>query len=77
MYSVRLDTERCKGCALCIKVCPMGVFALSDAVNARGFRDILIASPSECIGCLCCYLLCPDIAIEVDRVAEAAEPYVT
>ena len=30
--------ERCKGCGLCITVCPKQILALEDGTNIKGYR---------------------------------------
>lgn len=71
MYSVKVDSGLCKGCGLCARVCLLGVLEMSRTVNARGFRDVVVKASSDCIGCLCCYLVCPDIAIEVAETGDS------
>ncbi|MBT8340278.1 MAG: ferredoxin family protein, partial [Desulfatitalea sp.] len=33
----QIDTDRCKGCGLCVMVCPKKVLAISDQLNPRGY----------------------------------------
>ncbi|MBO4646452.1 MAG: 4Fe-4S binding protein, partial [Bacteroidales bacterium] len=33
-----IDTEKCKGCAVCITGCPNQCIALSKHVNAKGYN---------------------------------------
>ncbi len=33
-----IDTERCKGCGVCVPVCPMKCIALSKNVNGKGYN---------------------------------------
>ena len=53
-----IDTERCKGCGVCVPVCPMKCIALSKNVNAETVND-------SCIGCASCAMVCPDGVISV------------
>lgn len=66
-YIVLLDPSVCKGCQICIEVCPKGVFEKTDKISKRGHHIIKVARPSECIGCLECEVLCPDLAITVEK----------
>ena len=37
--AIVVDTERCKGCALCVEACPQDVIALAlKKVNVHGYR---------------------------------------
>lgn len=69
--AVTVNTERCKGCNLCVVACPSGVLALMQKeVNDRGYHFAYMAEPEKCIGCQSCALVCPDACIEVYRVVE-------
>ena len=63
-----IDSEHCKGCALCIGVCPQDVIHMSDAFNARGYHPAQLIDPDgRCTGCAVCAVICPDTAITVYR----------
>ena len=63
-----VNTDRCKGCSLCVVACPKNVIALSaKAVNVLGYRYAEAAQPDECIGCASCGIVCPDGCITVYR----------
>ena len=69
--AVVVNTERCKGCNLCVVACPTGVLSLQQKeVNNRGYHFAYMAQPEKCIGCQSCALVCPDACIEVYRVIE-------
>jgi 2-oxoglutarate ferredoxin oxidoreductase subunit delta len=61
-----IDTERCKGCTLCITVCPHNVITLSEKSNSKGYFPAQATNPG-CTGCANCAVVCPDCAIEVSR----------
>jgi 2-oxoglutarate ferredoxin oxidoreductase subunit delta len=66
--AIIINDAWCKGCEICVDVCPSpGVFAVSDEVNSKGYRRILIVDISWCTGCELCELMCPDIAITIKR----------
>lgn len=68
-----IDSERCKGCELCISVCPQHVLAMSAIFNAKGYRPAQLVDPAGmCTGCAVCALICPDTAITVFRQAAQA-----
>lgn len=69
--AVTVNTERCKGCNLCVVACPSDVLDLQQKeVNNRGYHFAYMAQPDKCIGCQSCSLVCPDACIEVYRVIE-------
>ncbi len=69
--AVVVDTQRCKGCNLCVVACPCDVLALqSNEVNDRGYHYAHMAQSDKCIGCQSCALVCPDACITVYRVVE-------
>lgn len=43
--TVHIDTERCKGCQLCIHACPQHVLHLSSIPNARGYCPSRLTRP--------------------------------
>jgi len=65
MAKIKIDTERCKGCGLCILYCPKGCIAMSRKLNKRGVKPVKFKAGSGCTGCTFCALICPDCAIEV------------
>ena len=40
--AIVVDTERCKGCNLCVVACPLDVIALNKEVNMKGYNLSLI-----------------------------------
>ena len=61
------DTERCKGCALCVNACPQDVIALAKKVNVNGYPFVEVDNQDNCIGCASCAIVCPDGCITVYR----------
>jgi 2-oxoglutarate ferredoxin oxidoreductase subunit delta len=68
---ITIDRERCKGCGLCISVCPQGTITRSNVLNQMGYYPAEFKPPENeekgCIACAMCATICPDIAIEVYR----------
>jgi 2-oxoglutarate ferredoxin oxidoreductase subunit delta len=62
-----IDKEVCKGCALCVRECPVKIIAISDKSNASGYFYVCVTDGDKCIGCANCAVVCPDCAIEVQR----------
>jgi len=69
-YQHVIDSERCKGCGLCVSVCPKHVLELSKKVSARGYYPSFQARPDDCIYCTLCCIMCPDVAITIKEIAE-------
>jgi 2-oxoglutarate ferredoxin oxidoreductase subunit delta len=70
---ITIDRDLCKGCYLCISVCPNHLIAISDKLNQKGYypAEYIETDGKEkdrkCTGCALCAMTCPDIAIEVYR----------
>lgn len=61
-----IDIEKCKGCEVCIPVCPQDVIALSKNVNSKGYH-YAESTNDDCTGCVNCAIVCPDGVITVYR----------
>ena len=61
---ITIDSERCKGCGLCVMVCPKNCIVISNQPNTIGYFAAE-ASNIDCNGCAMCAIICPDAAIEV------------
>ena len=63
--AIVVDTERCKGCGLCVGACPVKILGLSlKEVNKRGY-PFSMQLEDKCIGCAACAIGCPDGCISV------------
>ena len=71
-YHYEIDIERCKGCGLCVAVCPKKVLEISKEVSAKGYFPAYQARPEDCITCAICCTMCPDVAITISEVVEDA-----
>ncbi|MCF0230126.1 MAG: 4Fe-4S dicluster domain-containing protein [Parasporobacterium sp.] len=68
---VFIKSERCKGCEMCIAVCPKNVLGLDEhEVNAQGYHAVTVVDEDACIGCIGCGLMCPEGAISIYREEE-------
>jgi indolepyruvate ferredoxin oxidoreductase beta subunit len=64
-YSIDVLDAWCKGCDICVRVCPESCLRLNGDKIVRLFED------RRCTGCYLCERLCPDFAIAVRRVEVA------
>jgi len=69
---LRIDTDECKGCGLCVEACPPKVIELSERLNPYGYRTASYLG-AGCTGCGMCFLVCPEPgAVTVLRLATHA-----
>ena len=65
---VIFDENLCKGCELCITVCPTKILKLDTTrVNVRGYFPAIVYNLALCSGCGSCARMCPDSVITVRR----------
>jgi Formate hydrogenlyase subunit 6/NADH:ubiquinone oxidoreductase 23 kD subunit (chain I) len=61
-----IASEHCKGCELCVSVCPPGVLALDlDTVNGLGHHPVQLVDATRCTSCALCAKVCPDAVFTV------------
>lgn len=65
MVKVIINRDKCKGCLLCISVCPKKALIMDKNLNRRGIKPIVFNKHSVCAGCGMCVVICPDAVIEV------------
>lgn len=73
-----INTDYCKGCNLCVEVCPKAVFVQGKNITPRGYFSPIVAYKERCtdynlkkgdrILCEICWLTCPEHAIEYEVV---------
>ena len=62
--------ERCKGCDICVSVCPAGVLSMRLDANKILGKIAEVSFEGSCIGCRECELHCPDFAVFVAQKGE-------
>jgi len=63
-----IDRDMCKGCGLCIVVCPKGLLKVdTEHINSKGYQPTMMTDVSQCIGCGNCGVMCPDGAIRIEK----------
>ncbi len=66
--TIRIKKAMCKGCGLCIEVCPKGAIFISKKINEKSyFPAEFDKKNNECTGCGLCAVMCPEAIIEVYR----------
>lgn len=59
LQELLIRREWCKGCGICVALCPKQVLELDAEGKSKPVR------PKDCICCRMCELRCPDLAITV------------
>jgi len=62
---IKIDSELCKGCDICIEFCPKQVYIKSSKENKKGVYLPFPEHEEKCNKCELCELSCPDQAITV------------
>jgi len=68
--AIVIDPKLCKGCHICISVCPHGVLKKTEVVDNRGFFLPKVMDLEACKVCKLCEMECPDFAISVEEIDE-------
>jgi len=64
-YKIKVREEWCKGCDICVDLCPKNVFDKADKISNKGIVVVKVSREEDCIGCQICANHCPDMAITV------------
>ncbi|MFX0072733.1 MAG: indolepyruvate ferredoxin oxidoreductase subunit alpha [Candidatus Hermodarchaeota archaeon] len=56
---IKINSEKCTGCANCVKVCLAGCFEIVE-------RKAKVKSLEECMECGSCWYICPENAVEFE-----------
>ena len=68
MAKITVDKEICKGCALCIGVCPKKIIEPDKVtINKKGHHPVRVIDESQCTACAFCATMCPDCAIKIEK----------
>ena len=59
LQEVVINRDWCKGCGICVALCPKSVLELDRE------DKVIAARPEDCICCKMCEIRCPDLAIEI------------
>lgn len=65
MAKIKINSERCKGCELCVISCPCRIIVMEGPINSFGLKTAKARDLKACKGCSICAIVCPDCAITV------------
>ena len=68
MAKIEILNERCKGCGICISICPEKCLVVGQESNKLGYKYSCVSSADDCDraeDCIDCAVMCPDDAIEI------------
>ncbi|MCL2525554.1 MAG: 4Fe-4S binding protein [Coriobacteriia bacterium] len=72
MPRIVVDEFYCKGCDLCVVVCPENIMAMDHSrLTAKGYHPAMQTDASKCNACTNCAIICPDVAITVYKEVAA------
>ena len=64
--TVEIAEDLCKGCGLCVLVCPESVLAMTETINSKGWPIVALVADG-CTGCTFCGVACPDGVFTIFR----------
>lgn len=69
---VEIGADECKGCLLCVSVCPAHVLVATKVLNKQGYHPVAYTGVG-CTGCGFCFYACPEPgAITVFKLVKTA-----
>jgi len=68
MNKLFINPNYCKGCLICVEICPKKAIKACEKINPKGYILPVENNMERCNGCKLCEIMCPDfaIAIEID-----------
>jgi 2-oxoglutarate ferredoxin oxidoreductase subunit delta len=73
MGKIVISEKFCKGCGLCIEVCPQHLLRTAKHVSTTSYHPAELVDPEgKCTACGLCALVCPEAAIHVYREKKMA-----
>lgn len=64
MKRIVFDDNYCKGCNLCVNICPQQALKPGTVRSKKGY-NMPDPVPENCVVCRNCEVVCPDFAITV------------
>ncbi|MHA2251161.1 MAG: 4Fe-4S dicluster domain-containing protein [Candidatus Kariarchaeaceae archaeon] len=62
-----LDRDRCKGCSICVTICPYTALDMSTKKTHMGYIHPIEIN-GACIACRECVYACPDFALSIHKL---------
>lgn len=65
---IKIDTELCKGCGLCVDTCPKKILIIDpNIINLSGYNVVSIINLDKCTQCSLCAIRCPDLVFTIEK----------
>lgn len=64
---IQVNKDACKGCGICIEICPAKILKMSSSLNNRGVHFPIVVDESKCTQCQNCVIYCPDFVMVVEK----------
>ncbi len=64
---IYINKDTCKGCGICIAVCPKKILQFTEELNQKGVHYPEIVNEGKCTLCENCMIYCPDFAVVVKK----------
>lgn len=61
-FKLKVYNERCKDCGICFEFCPREILTPGPDGSP------VYTAPEKCTGCKLCEYLCPDFAIQIEKI---------
>ncbi len=69
MNRLWINERYCKGCLICVDVCPTKALKASHEISVKGYTLPMGSDMKRCKNCRLCELMCPDFAIAIEKTA--------
>ncbi|MHA1144250.1 MAG: 4Fe-4S binding protein [Candidatus Helarchaeota archaeon] len=63
--ALALQFDRCKGCGICIEICPRKILTEGKELNTKVQYPPVLVEGGVCTFCRECELICPDFALYI------------
>ena len=75
-YRLRINSETCKACGLCVQRCPVQALRLEDfpATGNKQRKAAKLIHSNQCLGCGVCVYKCPTQSLFLEPRAEIQDP---